>query len=217
MLPLAGKPLIRRLLERVVWTELVDEAVLAIPEVKEDDVLATVADQQAVSVFRGSELDVLDRHYQAALAHSADQIVRIPGDNPVPDASHVDRTIAHHIATGAAFTSTYPELLDNGYISGLGCEVFTFAALEQAWKTSRDPRNREHPHTFFYDHRDLFKIETIQFPRELRRPGLVLDVNTLEDYQFMARLYEDLYPVNPRFGTSEIVDWYDGLEGRHNG
>jgi spore coat polysaccharide biosynthesis protein SpsF len=200
-------------LERVARVELVDSAVLAIPERSEDDILGAVAERHQVSVFRGSEVDVLDRHYQAALVHSAEQVVRIPGDNPVPDPVHVDRTIAHHVATGADFTSTYPEQLDNGYVSGLGCEVISFESLEAAWRTSKDARHREHPHTFFYDHPGLFQIETIQFPAELRRPRLVLDVNTLEEYLFVARLYNELYPRNPRFGAREIIDWYDDLEG----
>ena len=209
MMPLAGQPMLARILERVVRADRIDETVVAIPDGAADDVLAGVARGYGLSVFRGSEADVLDRHYQAALQHHADQVVRIPADNPVPDPVHVDLTIAHHIASGADFTSTYSEQIDNGYISGLGCEVYRFETIERAWRETSEPRYREHPHTYVYDHPERFKIETVQFPMELRRPGLVLDVNTLEEYRFMARLYDDLYPQDPNFAAREIVSWYD--------
>jgi len=48
-------------------------------------------------------------------------------------------------------------------------------------------------------------------PAEFRRPDLVLDVNTQEQYEFMRQLYEDLYPANPNFHITDIIRWYDDV------
>jgi len=37
----------------------------------------------------------------------------------------------------------------------------------------------------------------------------VLDVNTAEQYEFMRRLYEALYPRNKDFHITDIIRWYD--------
>ena len=48
-------------------------------------------------------------------------------------------------------------------------------------------------------------------PTEFRRPDLVLDVNTPEQYEFMRSLYEYLYPRKPEFHITDIIAWYDGV------
>ena len=60
----------------------------------------------------------------------------------------------------------------------------------------------------------MFKVGTIECPSEFRRPDLVLDVNTREEYEFMAELYEYLYPRNPEFHITDIIEWYDNVYQR---
>jgi spore coat polysaccharide biosynthesis protein SpsF len=52
-------------------------------------------------------------------------------------------------------------------------------------------------------------VSTVQCPERFRRPDLILDVNTQEQYLFLKSLYESLYPRNPNFVISDIIDWYD--------
>ena len=80
MMPLAGKPLLYRILERVLRCQSIDQIVVAAPDTNENDILEKVANELNVSIFRGSENDVLDRYYKAAKDHKADLILRIPLD-----------------------------------------------------------------------------------------------------------------------------------------
>ncbi len=216
MLNLGGAPLIGRILERVKRCTLVDEIVLAIPQGREDDVLEALAAAYRVAVFRGAENDLVDRYYQAAKASHASVVVRLPADNPVPEPAEIDRIIAFHLTGQSEFTSNLAEVFGNGYPDGIGAEVFHFATLEDVWQSSTDPHRREHLHLNFFDYASQtpteparYRVGTVPCPPAFRRPDLVLDVNTRDEYEFMAELYAYLYPRNPHFHITDIIRWHD--------
>jgi spore coat polysaccharide biosynthesis protein SpsF len=218
MMDLAGAPLVGRIIERVKRCKKVDEFVLATTQKPEDDVLEKLACSYGISVFRGSEKDLIDRYYQAAKTFNADVVVRLPADNPCPEPSEIDRIITYHLTGQSDFSSNLAEVFGNGYPDGIGAEVFNFKTLEEVWRTSSDPQKREHPHLNFFDYKsqkstdpDRYRVGTVQCPPEFRRPDLVLDVNTQEQYKFMAQLYEYLYLRNPEFHITDIIKWYDNL------
>ena len=209
MMDLAGAPLISRLIERVRRCERLDEIVLATTRKAQDDVLEKVGRDYGVAVFRGEENDLVDRYYQVAMAFEADMIVRIPGDNPAPEPAEIDDVIRHHLAGGYDFSSNYPDVVDNGYPDGIGAEVFSVEALKRVWVRPGNPRLREHPHRNFYENPDEFQLGIMECRPEIRRPDIVIDVNTQEEYDFVAALYDYLYPRNPEFTILDVIDWYD--------
>lgn len=217
LMPLAGHPLLERIIQRVKRCRKVDAIVLATTEKKEDDALCAIAEMNGIEVFRGSENDLLDRYYRAALRFNADFVVRLPADNPVVEPAEIDRIVEHHLASSDDFSSNTHNILNNKYPDGLGAEVFPIQKLREIWEIATDPRNREHPHTYFYEHPDKYRIGTIECPAEFQRPDLVLDVNTREEYDFLASIYDALYPHNPDFHVTEIIDWYDKIYKNERG
>ena len=222
MMDLAGAPLVGRIIERVKRCKMVDEIVLATTQKSEDDALEELAGSYRVSVFRGSENDLVDRYYQAAKTYNAEVVVRIPADNPVPEPSEIDRIIDYHLTGQSDFSSNLAEVYGNGYPDGIGAEVFNFKTLEEVWRTCGDTRRREHLHLNFFDYKsqkpinpERYRVGTIQCPSEFRRPDMVLDVNTLEEYKFMAELYDYLYPRDPNFRITDIIEWYDNVYKAH--
>lgn len=209
MMNLAGAPLVARILERVKRSRTLDTIVLATTGNPEDEVLADLASACGVECFRGSSGDLVDRYYQAARRFAADTIVRLPADNPVVEPGEIDRIVEFHLAERPDFSSNTHNILDNGYPDGLGAEVFDVERLEYVWRVATDPRNREHPHTYFYEHPELFRIGTVKCPAAFSRPDLVLDVNTREEYEFIRAIYEHLYPKNAQFHITDIIEWYD--------
>lgn len=216
MLDLAGAPLLGRILERVQRCREVAPVVVATTQKAEDDVLAELGEQYGAVVFRGSETDLVDRYVQVARTLGVDAVGRLPADNPVPAPEEIDRIVAYHRSSGNAFSSNLAEVFGNGYPDGIGAEVFDVAALESVWETVDDPSLREHPHQNFYDYDrgvavdpQRFPVGTVECPSELRRPDLVLDVNTREQYDVMRELYEALYPSDPEFGITDVIRWFD--------
>jgi len=218
MKDLCGAPLIVRIFERVKRCNLPNDIVLATTDKNEDDILEKIAYKNKIKVFRGSELDLVDRYYQAAKKYCADVIVRFPADNPVPESYEIDRIIKYHLQGRCDFSTNLCDVLNNGYPDGIGAEVFNFNILEEIWRTISDPILREHFSFVFYDYYskkvmnpNIFSVGTVQCPVEFRRPDLVLDVNTKEEYLFMKRLYEDLYHKNTDFTIRDIINWYDSV------
>ena len=217
LMDLVGQPLVGRILERVKRCKLMNEIVLAVPDTIKDNPLADLSELYGVSLFRGSENDILDRCYQAALEHGANYVCRLPADNPVPEAEEMDRLVTAHIDSGFEFSSNLMQVFGNGYPDGIGVEVYNFESLEIAWKECVDPEKREHFHLNFFNYRDQqpidprFRVGTVKCPEQFRRPELVLDVNTKEEYVFIRQLYEYLYPNNPEFHITDIIRWYDEI------
>lgn len=215
MMDLAGAPLVGRVLERVKRCERIDEIVLATTTNRNDDGLAGLADDYGVVLFRGSEDDLVDRYYQAALLHKADIVGRLPADNPVPEPAEIDRIAEFHAQGGYDYSSNLAQVFGNGYPDGIGAEMIDFSALETIWKECEDSKMREHVHLSFFDYdaqqavSDRFSVGTIECPEAFQRPDLVLDVNMAGQYEFMRELYEYLYPRNPEFHITDIIEWHD--------
>ena len=87
--------------------------------------------------FIGSENDVLDRYYQCAKEHSGEIIVRITSDCPFVDPDIIDQAIEYYLRTDHKYVCFAP-------VDGLDTEVFSFKMLEEAWKETKDPYDREH-------------------------------------------------------------------------
>lgn len=217
MMDLAGAPLVGRILERVKRCTRLDDIVLAIPDTDKDAVLKQLGERYGVKVFVGSENDLVERYYQAALWSKADIVGRLPADNATPEPAEIDRIVDHHLSQARrGFSSNLSVIGDSEYPDGIGAEMFDFSLLAEARERHSDPRQREHVHLNFFDYStaqpvdaDWCPISTVKCPLEFRRPDLVLDVNTQEQYEFMRQLYAYLYPKNPNFHITDIVRWHD--------
>lgn len=216
MMPLCGKPLIGHILERVSRCNRVDEIVLATSALAENDAIAACAKENGVSVFRGSEDDLLDRYYESAVKHRANIVLRLPADNVCSEPCEFDRLVEYHIHADNDFSSNICNFMGNGYPDGIGVEAISFSALEAAHAKIHTSHYREHVAASFYDYindrmpdESPFSVGTINCPEEISRPDITLDVNTRQDYELMRDLYHSLYPQNPNFTIRDVIDWFD--------
>jgi spore coat polysaccharide biosynthesis protein SpsF len=80
ILPLASKPLILRMYERVSYSRYAGKIIIAITDDESDNQLFKLCKQNNLNVFRGNSLDLLDRHYKAAKENNAEVVIKIPSD-----------------------------------------------------------------------------------------------------------------------------------------
>jgi spore coat polysaccharide biosynthesis protein SpsF len=219
---LAGTPLVGRVIERIRSAAKIDKLILAIPDNIENDPLETLGKSYGVQIFKGSEIDLVDRYYNAAKNLSCKYVVRIPADNPVPQGSEIDRIIDHHLSLNRpGFSSNLAEIYGSGYPDGIGAEIFDFELLEEISADFSDSKKREHIHLNFFDYatqkavdENWCPISTVQCPSDFARPDIILDVNTQRQFEYMANLYKELYPSNPNFNIKDIIKWHDKHYGK---
>ncbi|CDN57302.1 Spore coat polysaccharide biosynthesis protein SpsF (plasmid) [Neorhizobium galegae bv. officinalis bv. officinalis str. HAMBI 1141] len=154
------------------------EIVVATSTASENDSIQTWCADKEVAVFRGDELDVLDRYYQCATAFSFDNIVRLTADNPFTDIEELDRLIDFHVDGAYDYTHAFGQLP-----VGVGAEIFTFEALALSHRDGHLPHQREHVNEYFTDHPRHFRIAELPIPEAKRAPGLRLTVDTYEDWE----------------------------------
>ena len=219
MMDLAGAPMVGRILERVKRCMSINSIVLAIPDTNEDRILATLGESYGVNVFAGSEGDLVARYYGAAKWSKAELVVRLPADNATPEPEEIDRIVHFHKSLKVpGFSSNLSNIGDSGYPDGIGAEIFNFNLLEEVYFNQVNVNMREHVHLNFFDYSSgravdsvWCPVNTVKCPEKIRRPELVLDVNTAEQYEFMRQLYEYLYPRNSKFHICDTIKWYDSV------
>src|SRR5262249_50338836 len=119
-----------------------------------DDAIAAFCQRRDIPCHRGSENDVLDRFHQAALAFHADALARITADCPLIDPGVIDLVIAKYQEGGWDYVSN---TLSETFPDGLDVEVFSAAALAQAWRETKVPTHREHVTPYLRD-KDRFRV-----------------------------------------------------------
>ena len=217
MMPLADKPMVYRMVERLKKSKKVDEIVIATSDQPEDQVLLELAKELKVSYFQGNLLDVRDRYLKAAEKFQADYVLRIPADNPMPDSNEIDKLIEFHLGNNSSgFSSNLAQVNNSEYLDGIGAEIFSTKLLQESVARSSSDTVKEHVHRNFFDYSTQTPVDSSwcpiaspKAPAELRRPDIILDVNTMDDYTKIKRIYDNLYPKNPNFTTLDVINFLD--------
>lgn len=219
LMDIAGKPAIAHVVGRVQQAKKVDLAVVATTTAPADDAIVDWAKTYGVPCFRGSEQDVLDRYYHAAKEHDADVVVRVTGDCPVTDPAVIDRIITEFETGGYDYVSN---TIQPTYPDGLDCEVFSFQALEYAWKEATLNSEREHVTPYIWKHPELFRLSNVRcqlsgVSSDLSAERWTLD--TMEDLEFLRRVLAEIPDGDFSFETTLRVvgvhpEWR-GLNAMH--
>ena len=97
---ISGKPMLGHVIAQVKAAATIKRIVVATSDNYLDDSIIKYCASIGVECFRGSELDVLDRYYQAARFYNANPIVRITGDCPLIDPSVIDTVVKSFFESG---------------------------------------------------------------------------------------------------------------------
>jgi len=197
--PLAGMPVLGHVVERLSYCRMVDNIVVATSLEASDDLIEDYCKKINVNVFRGSLDDVLDRYYQAAKIYQADPVVRITADCPAIDPVVVDAVITGFLAGNYDLYGLGGEFPD-----GLDCSVFSFSAIERAWKEARLKSEREHVGPYIENNPDLFKNGALKLFHGLSNQRWTLD--EASDYELLTKIFEKLYRKNSPFMTHEVLN-----------
>jgi spore coat polysaccharide biosynthesis protein SpsF len=207
LMDLAGAPLILRMVERVARMRTPARIVVAVTTEPQDDGLVDLCRATGIEVFRGHPADLLDRHYRAAVEYDADVVAKVPSDCPLIDPTVIDAVFQRFAQGDCDYVSN---LHPASYPDGNDVEVMTRSALETAWREAALPMEREHTTPFIWERPQRFRIANVVW--ESGRDYSMSHRWTIdypEDYEFIRRVYEALYPVDSAFGLDDILELLD--------
>lgn len=228
-----GKEILLFMLERVKRAKSIDEVAVITSLKRQDDAIVELCEKNNIKYYRGSQDDLLDRHYQAAKAFGADFIVKIPSDCPLTDPAIIDRVInlwrdnpGEYDYVSNYHPPTFPD--------GLDVEGCPFAILEAAWKEAKEPFEREHTFSFIWDNPQRFRIGNITNPYGEMFLTHRWTLDYPEDFCFIKRVIDEL-KGKPGFLMEDVlallknkpeiakinekyrgINWYRNVQGRLN-
>jgi spore coat polysaccharide biosynthesis protein SpsF len=198
-----GRSILERMIERVKNAGTLDDVIVATTVEPSDDLIVRFCEKQGVKYFRGSMKDVLDRFYQAAKLHQADNIVRLTGDCPLIDPDLIDDVVQVLIREKPDLAcNRLPPPFSRTYPIGLDVEACTFEALTKAWENASEKHEREHVLPYLYEVPNRFKVIQLNYKDNLGNLRWTLD--TPEDLLLLRRIYR-------HFGGRNDFSWLDVL------
>lgn len=224
MLPLAGQPLLLRMVNRVRATRIPVSTLVATTTDPEDTDIRILCTRHRIPCYSGDPFDLLDRHYRAALLYDADVVVKIPSDCPLIDPRIIEHVLAYYISHADRYDFV-SNLHPPTWPDGNDVEVIPMRVLREAWMEAARPMEREHTTPFIWEQPERYRIGNV-----LWESGMDFSmthrwtIDYPEDYHFIRAVYDALYTEErPHFTLDDILHllerqpWIEELNRRFAG
>ncbi len=205
LMPLADKTLLEQMVERVMLANNAGTIVIATTEEASDDAIAEICTQNNWNCYRGSTNDLLARHYFAAQPFHPDAVIKIPSDCPLIDPKVIERVIDFYLVNKDDYDfvsnlhpATYPD--------GNDVEIMTWKALSEAFEKAEKTLEREHTTPYIWERPAQFRLGNVAWETEKDfSMSHRFTIDYQADYDFIARVFDELYNTNPAFGLNDIL------------
>jgi spore coat polysaccharide biosynthesis protein SpsF len=206
MLPLLGKSLLFRMMERLQMIKHHAQFVIAIPEEEKGGVIEQEAAAMGIPCYCGSLNNVLDRHYQAAKLYNADIVLKIPSDCPLIDPHIIDQALDFYFEHAGEYdyvSNLHPATFPDGN----DVEIMTMACLERARNEATRTLELEHTTPYIWENQDKFRIRNLIWDTgKDYSMSHRFTIDYMADYEFIRTVFEELYPNKPDFSCDHILE-----------
>lgn len=209
MLPVLGKSLLYRMVERLQMIQHQATIVIATSKDAADDIIAQEAARMNIACYRGSLNNLLDRHYQGAREFDADVVLKIPSDCPLIDPRIIDQVLDLYFSSPGKYdyvSNLHPATFPDGN----DVEIMTMACLEKTWKMASWPLELEHTTPYIWENKEKFRIGNVLWGAGMdysMSHRFTIDYEA--DYHFITRVFEELYPKRRDFSCEDILSLLD--------
>ncbi len=208
MMNLAGKPIIRHLLDRLNKVNGLDGVILSTTKDENNDKMAAYAERHGAFVYRSSSEDnIAERLVNSSLMLEADAILKVNGDCPVADVSLLESMIKKYRLLGNV------DYLSNKihwtYPKGLSAEIISIKPLLWCHKNLSSKLDRELVCDWIRDNTEMFRVVPYIQKENMGHHDWMVD--TLDDYKFMVILFDALYETNNYFGLNDVLNWLNKI------
>ncbi len=188
LIDVEGKPLLRRLCERMRLSKRADDLVVATSNQPQDQAIEDACRAWGVPVWRGPEKDLTARLLGVARKRGLGALVRVTGDNPLTDPEGIDEMI-NAFREDRAEPEIVHNVHRNGYPHGTGAEIASRSLLEICDRELESEDEREGFMTFGRQQAKRFKCIKIDVPCRLFRPDYFLTVDYPEDVTLQKEIF----------------------------
>jgi spore coat polysaccharide biosynthesis protein SpsF len=207
LMDIGGEPMVVRVINRVRRAQTVEHVVIATSDDTSDDPVEALCSTRGVPIYRGSQFDVLDRFYQAALLFQASTVIRVTADCPLIDPGEIDHVVRTFHEQQVDFAANrLPPPWKRTFPIGLDIEVCTFDVLTRAWHEAGEEHHREHVMPYIYEMPDRFKVLVLDYPFDYG--NLRWTVDTQADLDVIRLIYNH-FSNQDTFSWLEILDLYE--------
>ena len=189
LMDLAGKPALRRMIERLRESNQLDDIIVATTINKTDDPTVELCEKLNCNYFRGSEDDVLDRVLKTAQNFNVDVIVETTGDCPLIDYNHINHLVKLFKDNEYDHVSN---IIDRTFPRGYDIRVFSTESLERTNKEVDNDIDRQHVSTWQYLNpkgKQNYKCLNWSAPIGQNRSDIEVTLDTPEDYKLINILF----------------------------
>ena len=210
LLSVNNKTLLEYHLERAFQSKFVNKWIVATTNEVDSDLICEISYKLSIVSYKGSLNDVLDRFYNAVKDEKPDYVVRITSDCPLIDPHIIDQVVKTCLEEKSDYVSntlipTFPD--------GMDVEVFTFNALEKAWKESVLSSEREHVTPYIWKNSSFFDktlFTSYNVKSDTDFSNIRLTVDQKEDFELIRILIET-------FGSDKsYLEYIDYLQKNQN-
>ncbi|MGH6953183.1 MAG: cytidylyltransferase domain-containing protein [Alphaproteobacteria bacterium] len=199
---IGGRPMLGRLVDRARQIPGIERVVIATTDRPDDEAILRFAEAEGLPASIGSEQDVLDRVYRAAVRFGVSVIVRVTPDCPMLDPDVSGRVLAEFRRlegrvdyVSNAHPPTFPD--------GLDTEVISYEALEVAWREARLASEREHVTPFIWRQPARFRLANVAHAEDLSSQRWTVD--TAPDLAFARAVHDALGGTGRIFGMADVL------------
>lgn len=193
------------LLKRLKLSKKIDKIIIATTKNSSDTIIANIAKDHGVEIFRGSENNVLKRYYMAAKKFKINTIIRITSDCPFIDPYLLDKMLI-------IFEEYMYDYMRNNYHSnlprGMDIEILTWDTLKYTYLNATNKASKEHVTYFIYNNPELFKIYNYDLENLDFIEGLRITVDDDDDLIMMRELFKKIRELKKEddFSIFDIID-----------
>jgi spore coat polysaccharide biosynthesis protein SpsF len=201
--PIAGKPALEYLLERLERAQGLDLIVVATSTEPSDDPIADYCRRRGVELHRGPLENVAERFSEVTERFGLSAFARVTGDSPALDQRVVSRAVdLFRAETPDVVTNVFPST----FPSGQSVEVVSAEAFLETFPRMTDPYDLEHVTAYFYRHPEGFRIENFTADRD--ESDLDMSLDTEADAELLEAMIHRMRGPHWEYGGDELVGLY---------
>ena len=209
---LEDKIVLQHVYDRLKESKYAQKVIITTTTNVSDTIIVDYCINNNIEVFRGSELNVLNRYYETAKYYKSDIIVRVTSDCPLIDVKFIDMMIDYYLKSDLKYLG--PKYFGNHkFPDGFNGEIFNFDVLEEA-NNNANINQKEHVTTYIID---KYKKEEFTYPilyqkyKNIDFTDLHLSLDTPEDYNLLKKIFKNVYLKKNNFHLEDILKFLNQI------